>query len=86
MEYCTKYFYISSKLIKKLMNDEKVALLNIIIIHLKFYDNNFILHLHFYYKNKIIISTSDLNQQISNKIFKVSISTYYFLITIMANI
>jgi len=59
------------------MTDEKVVFLDIIFCNLKFYDNEFILQLLFHYKNKIAISTSDLNQQISNKKFSISINTKY---------
>jgi len=88
MNYCIKYFNISSNLIKKLMKDEEVNLLDIIFSNLKFFDNDFILQLLFYYKNKPTISTSALNQQISNEKFKISIifedhrynKTYKYLI------
>jgi len=40
-----------------------------IVTNIKFYDNEFIFQLLLYYKNKTAISTSDLNQQISNEIF-----------------
>jgi len=67
MKYCSKYLNVSSNLIKKLMKDENVILLDIIFSYLKIYDNDFILQLLFHYRNKTAISTSDLNQQISNK-------------------
>jgi len=80
MKYCTKYLNISSELIKKLIKNDKVIFLDIIFGNLKFYDNDFKLQLLFYYNYKKAISTSDLNQQISNKKFKISInskSSYY---------
>jgi len=70
MNYCTQYLNISSNLIKRLVKEEKVTLLDIIFNSLKFYDNAFILQLLFHFKNKIAISTSDLSQQISNEKFK----------------
>jgi len=73
MNYCTKYFSITSKWIKKLIKNENVNLLDIIFSHFNFYDNNFILQFLFHYKNKIAISTLDLNQLISNEKFKISI-------------
>jgi len=75
MKYCTKYLNVSSDLIKILIKDEKINLLDIIFSYFKFYDNDFILKLLFYYKNKITISTFDLNQQISNEKFNISINT-----------
>jgi len=42
MEYCTYYLNISSNLIKRLMKDENVSLLDIIFSKLKFYNNEFI--------------------------------------------
>jgi len=77
MKNCSKYFEISSNLIKKLIKDEKVDLLDIIFSHLYFYDNAFILQLLLYYKNKTKISVSELNQQLSNEKFKIPISSYY---------
>jgi len=49
---------------------------DIVFGHLKFYDNDFILHLLFYYKYKTAISTMDLNQQISNEKYKISIKIF----------
>jgi len=77
MKYCNKYFNISSTLIKRLMKDKNVSLLDIIFSYFKFYDSGYILQLLFYYKNKTIISTSDLNQQISNENFKISINRIF---------
>ena len=74
MNCCTKYFNISPNLIKKLISESKVTFLDIIFNYIKFYDNEFILHLLIYYKNKTTISTSDLNQQISNEKYKISIN------------
>jgi len=66
-----KNYEITSKLIKILIKDKKVNLLDVIFSNLSFYDNDFILQLLFFYKNKISISTSDLIQQISNEKFKI---------------
>ena len=65
MKYCINYFNISSDLIKKLLKDEKVTLLDVIFSNFKFYDNKFILQLLLYYNNKTTISISNLYQQIS---------------------
>jgi len=73
MKYCTKYFSISSDLIKKLFKDKKVNLLDIIFSYLKFYDDDFIIQLIFYNKNKRAVSNLNLNQQISNEKFKISL-------------
>jgi len=72
MKYFIEYFFISSNLVNKLMKDENVPLLDIIFRHFKFYDNDYILQLLFCYKNKTVISTSDLNQQISNEKFNIN--------------
>ena len=77
MKYCTKYLNISSNLIKRLVKEENIKLLDIIFNSLKFYDNAFILQLLLHFKNKIAISTSDLNQLISNEKFKISLNTKY---------
>jgi len=71
---CTKYFNVSSNLIKKLMKEKETILLDIIFNHLKFFDNEIILQFLFYYKNKKAISISALNQQISNEKYKISTS------------
>jgi len=77
VEKCTKYLNISSNFIKTLFRNKHAILLDIFFSNLKFYDNDFILQFLFYYKYKITISTFDLNQQISNEKFKISISTKY---------
>jgi len=64
---------ISSKLIKKLIRDRNVHLLD--INHFKFYDNDFILQLLMVFKNKTTMSTSDFNQQVLNEKFKILINT-----------
>jgi len=71
MKNFTKYFSISSNLIKKLIKEEEISLLDIIFENLKFYDNEFILQFLLYYKNKTEIITSHIKQQISNIKFKV---------------
>ena len=72
-----KYFNISSNLIKTLIKDENVSLLDIIFSHLKFYNNEFILQLLLYYKNNATISIPNLIQQISNEKYKISIDFNY---------
>jgi len=63
--------YISSSLIKKLINDNKFEVLDIIFNNLKFYDNEFIKWLLYQYKSKISISPKELNQKISDKQYKI---------------
>ena len=73
MKYCNEYMNISSKLIKRLIRDRNVPLLD--INHFKFYDNDFILQLLMVFKNKTTMSTSDFNQQVLNEKFKILINT-----------
>jgi len=70
--------YVTSYLIKQFMKDDKVDFLDIIFSQFKFYDNDFILQLLLYYKNKKPIFTSNLEQQISNKQFKISLNDFDF--------
>ena len=71
MKECIKYLKVSSKLIKRLMKDKNVYLLDIIFKNLKFYDLDLVLMLLFIYNNKTAISTLDLNQLISNEKYKI---------------
>jgi len=77
MENCTKYFNISSNLIKMLMRDENVTLLDIIFDNINFYDNELILQLLLYYKNKKEMSIVELEQKISLEKYKISKDTKY---------
>jgi len=77
MKYFTSDSNISSNLIKRLIKDENVNLLDTIFTYLKFYDNDLILQLLFFYKYKTAISTSELKQQISNEKFEISINIIY---------
>ena len=74
MKNFTKYFNITSNTIKNLIKYKNTTLLDNIFRKLKFYDNDFILQLLLQYKNKIAISSSDLNQLISNEKFKILIN------------
>ncbi|KAG4092683.1 ankyrin repeat-containing domain protein [Neocallimastix lanati (nom. inval.)] len=65
--------YISSSLIKLLIKENEIELLNIIFDNLKFYDNDFIKWLLLLYKNKNYISPNNLNQKISKKEYKIII-------------
>jgi len=56
---------LSSTLIKRLIKDDNVELLSIIIESYYFFDNEFIIKLLNLYKNKIPISKTDLKQQFS---------------------
>jgi len=78
MKDCIKYFIISTNLIKRLMKDEKVTLLDIIFKNLKFFDRDFILHLLLCYQRKIAVSSSNLNHQIFNEKFKISLNKTNF--------
>jgi len=77
IENCYQYFNITTTLIKKLMKDNNVGLLDIIFNHLKFFDNETIMNFLLYHKNKTPISTKDLNQQISNEKNKILTHTTY---------
>ena len=72
MDNCASFLSISSNLIKQLIKDKNVTLLDIIFKRFRFYDHDFILKLLFRYKNKAAISTSDLNRLISNEKFRIS--------------
>ncbi|KAL6612173.1 ankyrin repeat-containing domain protein [Neocallimastix sp. 'constans'] len=61
--------YISSSLIKKLINDNKFEVLDIIFNNLKFYDNEFIKWLFYQYK-KIKIKVSDKQYKIPKIYYK----------------
>ena len=65
------YLYISNLLLKKLMKNNDIFLLNIIFKSLKFYDNELIKKLLFYYQYKKPLSSSDLNKLISNKNYSI---------------
>jgi len=64
LEFIIEYFLndinISHDLIKKLIKDKKMDLLQIIFKKFKFYDNDLILNLLFHYRNKTPMSTSYL--------------------------
>jgi len=62
---------ISSTLIKKLIKDNNLKLLEIIFKKFKFYNNKFILKLLYYYKSRKPVTTSELNQQISSEKYKI---------------
>ena len=62
----SNYLSISSSLIKRIIKEDNFKLFEIIFENFKFFDSDFILSILLnYYKNKISISTSELNQQIS---------------------
>jgi len=76
LKHIIKYIKVSSNLIKQLMKDNEINLLDIIFSTLKFYDNDFIIReLLLYYKNQEAMSTSDIEQKISIEKFKISIKS-----------
>jgi len=77
MEDCNNYLKISSNLIKRLIKDCRIPLLDIIFNILNFFDSNFILQLLIHYQQRKALSISDLNQQISNEKFKILDSFKY---------
>jgi len=73
IDNCTAYLNISSSLIKRLMKDNNIELLDIIFKeHFKFFDNNFIINLLIYYKNKTPISDSIFYNEINHDKYKFS--------------
>ena len=80
MKNCTKYLNISSNLIKCLLRNREVNLLDIIFSHYKFYDNEFIVELLLYYKKKTPISTSNLHEIISIEKYKILTNSGKYLI------
>jgi len=73
IEHCINDLSISTLLIKELIKDNNITLLNIIFKEFKFYDNQFILNLLLHYKHKKAINISNLNQLVSNEIYKIPI-------------
>jgi len=68
---------IDSNLIKILMKNENVQLLDIIFDNLRFFDKELIMKFLFCYKYKKALSTLDLFQLISNDKYKISTETYH---------
>jgi len=60
------YIKISTNLIKKLLKDKEINLLDIIFNNFKIFDNEFILKLIFYHKNNTSLSTIELKHLIEN--------------------
>ncbi|KAL6595170.1 hypothetical protein U3516DRAFT_566666, partial [Neocallimastix sp. 'constans'] len=71
IEKCSKYINVSSSLVKQLMKDENIDLLDIIFYNLKFFDNDLIKTFLMYYKNKIPLTLSELEQLISKDKYKI---------------
>jgi len=71
---CTKDLNISTSLIKRLMKNNEIELLQIIFKKLKFYDTEIIKYLLYLYKNKIPISLFNLKQELSNEKYKILIT------------
>jgi len=71
---CIQYLNISN-LVKILIKDENITLLDIIFNNLQFFNIENIIQLLYYYKNRTAISSSDFNQQIGK--FKFLTDTEY---------
>ena len=65
--------HVSSSLIKSLIKENEMELLKIIFDNSKFYDDDFIKQLIYQYKYKTLISTKELNQEISKDKYKIII-------------
>jgi len=83
-----EYFNVSSALIKKLLKDDNLKLLDIIFDNILFFDNEFIIKLLLSYKNKMPLSIKELEQQIENyklltkdKIDNFNSSSHIYLVT-----
>ena len=61
IENCSDILCISSSLLKILIKNNEIQLLNIIFGNFKFYDNDFIQRLLNHYKNKKSTSVTELN-------------------------
>ena len=61
IENCSDILCISSSLLKILIKNNEIQLLNIIFGNFKFYDNDFIQRLLNHYKNKRSTSVTKLN-------------------------
>jgi len=70
---CSDYFDVSTTLIKELIKDNNVELLNAIFEIIKIYDVELILNFLFHYRNKKPLSSSGLSELISNEKYKVPI-------------
>ncbi|KAG4083869.1 ankyrin [Neocallimastix lanati (nom. inval.)] len=84
---CTKYITISSLLMKRLIKEDNIQLLNILFKTFKFFDNEFIINiLLIHYKNKQPISKSDLKKKLSIYRFgKKKHNSYYDSVIIYLN-
>eukprot|EP00833_Pecoramyces_ruminatium_P007802 jgi/Orpsp1_1/1181834/evm.model.c7180000078802.1 len=74
---CSNDLNISYSLIKSIIKDDNIVLLDLLFDNFKFYDNKFILDILLIYKYKTPISCSDLKEKISKyKILKGSNSNH----------
>ncbi|KAL6623867.1 ankyrin repeat-containing domain protein [Neocallimastix sp. 'constans'] len=78
MKNCLNYFNISSVLLKQLIKNGRIFILDNIFENIKIYDNDFILDLLIHYKNEKAISTTELNQQISIEKYRISTKDWYY--------
>lgn len=67
MEKCSSYLNISNTLLKSLLKDNNLPLVDIVFENLKFYDIDIIKNFLVHYKNRIPISTEVLKRNISRK-------------------
>eukprot|EP00833_Pecoramyces_ruminatium_P015797 jgi/Orpsp1_1/1189829/evm.model.d7180000074797.1 len=80
-ENCNHYLSISTKLIKRLIQNDRFELLDNIFSSYKFFNNDFILQLLFNYKNKIPVSKKNLIQQIEKYEFQTYNKFNYYKFT-----
>jgi len=78
IENCNNDLKISTPLIKRLIKDNSIEILQIIFKSIKFFDHDFILNLLFYYKNRKPLSSDALNQFISNEKYEISTDDNYY--------
>ena len=73
IKHFDNYLYISNELIKELIKDDSISLLNIVFTYYRFYDNKLIINILLYhYKNKNPLATNDLKQLVLDEKYKIS--------------
>jgi len=79
-ENCSKYLKISSSLIKKLLKEDNITLLDIVFSHIKIYGNELIKTFLICYNNKNAISHSKLMELISKEKYVIQKENGLYLI------